>query len=155
MRHWLVGFAFLVSGCFMPPPPSERVSDAARQCNVAARFGRMDVAAELAADEARPDFLKRRSDWGKNIRVLDVELSGFSMPSSDRADIEVDYAWSRTDEGLLRTTRVAQEWRDGLGGFRLVRERRVAGDLGLFGEPTPAPDGSTRPDVQFATKVIR
>jgi len=146
------------AACLAPPPASERVTDAARELNLAARFGRMDLAVELTAKSVRPTFLQHRALWGKEIRVLDVELSGFSMPSVDRAQIEVEYAWSRVDEGTLRTTRIAQEWRDPGGGFQLVRERRVAGDLGLFGEQAAVPRSESEApprDVQFETKVIR
>lgn len=149
---WL---ALLAAGCFMPPQASERASDAARELNIAARFGRMDVAVELTSEKWRPKFLKSRSEWGRNIRVFDVELAGFSMPGQDRADVEVDYAWARAGEGTLRTTRVAQEWRDTGRGFRMVNERRVAGDPGLLGDPVPEATVADRRDVQFATKVIR
>ena len=158
MRAAFLCLALSAVACVMPPPPAERVADAARELNLAARFGRMEIALELTDKSVRPTFLEHRAAWGKQIRVLDVELSSFSMPSADRAQIEVDYAWSRVDEGTLRTTRIAQEWRDPGGGFRLVRERRVAGDLGLFGEALPASlarDDAPRRDVQFETKVIR
>jgi hypothetical protein len=116
----------------------------------------MDMAMDLTAKKQQPAFAKSRTEWGRSIRVLDVEMAGFTMPAEDRARVEVDYAWSRVDEGVLRTTRVAQDWRDQGTGFRLVREERVAGDLGLLGEPLPpATETKARPDVQFATKVIR
>jgi hypothetical protein len=89
------------------------------------------------------------------VRILDVELGGFSMPNGDLAHVEVDYSWSRNADSQLRTTRVAQEWRDAGGGFKLVRERRIAGDVGLFGEPIPMPAATAERDVQFATKVIQ
>jgi hypothetical protein len=155
MRALSFCLALFAAGCFMPPPAAERVSDAARELNVAARFGRMDVALELTSEKFRSKFLKSRSDWGRSVRIFDVELAGFSMPAKDRADVEVDYAWARAGEGTLRTTRVTQEWRDSGRGFRMVRERRVAGDMGLLGEPTPEAVLAERRDVQFATKVIR
>jgi hypothetical protein len=154
MRALLCGLALFSSACVMPPPPAERATDAARNLNVAARFGRMDAALELTSEGMRQVFLDHRSSWGKELRVVDVELSGFSMPEGDRAEVQVDYSWSRVDETRLRSTRISQEYRDQGGGFRLVRERRLAGDVGLFGEPMPAPPTGPRRDVQFATKVI-
>ena len=140
-------------GCLAPAPAAERATDAARELNVAARFGRMDVALSRTSAGVRTDFLRRRREWGREVRVLDVELAGLSMPDSERALVEVDYAWMRMDEGVLRTTRVSQHWRDSQGSWRLEREQRTAGDLGLFGEPVnnerPAPR-----DVHFATKLI-
>lgn len=116
----------------------------------------MDVALGLTGESVRKTFLQHRSGWGKDVRVLDVELVGFDMPASDRARVEVEYAWSHVNEAQLRSTRIAQEWHDTGGGFRLVREKRSSGDLGLFGEPLPAPtEPSPRRDAQFATKVIQ
>jgi hypothetical protein len=97
--------------------------------------------------------MRRRGEWGREIRVVDVELAGMSLPDSEHAVIEVDYAWMRMNEGVLRTTRVRQHWRDGEGAWRLEREQRAAGDLGLFGEPVEVKKPPPR-DVQFATKVI-
>lgn len=149
-------FGLIAAACFMPPQASERASDAARDLNVAARFGRMDVALALTGEKWRPKFVKSRQEWGRNIRVFDVELAGFSMAEGGHANVEVDYSWSRAGEGTLRSTRVAQEWRDSGRGFRMVREHRVAGDVGLLGEPAPEPSAvAERRDVQFATKVIR
>jgi hypothetical protein len=155
MRLSLSVVGFVLAGCLAPPGASERATDAARELNLASRFGRMDVALGLTSDGVRRTFLQHRASWGREVRVLDVELGSFSMTNGDQAAIEVDYSWSRTNESTLRTTRVAQEWRDAGGGFKLVRERRVAGDTGLFGEPSPAPETTPSRDVQFITKVIR
>ncbi|HET9932139.1 MAG TPA: hypothetical protein VFQ35_15655 [Polyangiaceae bacterium] len=156
MRALFCSLALAATACLAPPAASERATDAARSLNVAARFGRMDVALGLTSDAVRKTFLEHRASWGKDLRVLDVELVGFEMAASDRAKVEVEYAWSRLNESLLRSTRVTQEWRDAGGGFRLVREKRSSGDLGLFGEALPAQvEPSPRRDAQFATKVIQ
>jgi hypothetical protein len=114
----------------------------------------MDVAMERTSGAARKNFLQHRAEWGKGVRVLDVELAGMSMPDGSHASIQVDYAWNRIDEGVLRTTRIAQDWEDAGSGWRLTRERRMAGDLGLFGEPVRVAETEPHPDVQFPTKVI-
>ncbi len=142
------------TSCVSPPPASERATDAARELNLAARFGRMDVALSSTSGAARKNFLSRRSEWGKNVRIVDVELAGMNMPDAEHAEIQVDYSWTRIDEGVLRTTRIAQNWEDVGNGWKLIRERRLLGDLGLFGEPVPQASGEPHPDVQFATKVI-
>ena len=144
-----------LAGCLAPPPASERATDAARELNVAARFGRMDIAVGLTSGSARTNFLAHRAEWGHAVRIVDVELASMSMKDGDHAEIQVDYSWTRIDEGILRTTRIAQNWEDTGGGWKLVRERRLQGDLGLFGEPQPAPSGEPHPDVQFATKTIQ
>ncbi|HET9954071.1 MAG TPA: hypothetical protein VFQ61_06190 [Polyangiaceae bacterium] len=146
----------LLGGCVLPPSASERAADAAREVNVASRFGRMDRAMELTSTGLRSSFLQHRAAWGKDIRIFDVELVALQLPSKDRALAEVEYSWTRTRETELRSTRVAQEFHDPGGGFRLVRERRIAGDKGLFAEPGAGPSSSAKAsgDVQFATKVI-
>lgn len=166
MRTIALGLGLLAGACVMPPRPAERAGEAAREFNLAARFGRMDRAAELTATSWRGKFEKSHREWGRDVRVYDVELAGFVMPERDRANVEVDYSWARVDEGILRSTRVAQVWKDSGQGFRIVGEHRVAGDLGLLGELVSAsapganqepnaPQATERRDVQFATKVIR
>ena len=149
----LLGALFL-GACMMPPPASEKATDAARELNIAARFGRIDVAAGLAASEARSEFLRKRSAWGGEIRVVDVELAGMTMPDSDHAVFQVDYSWMRMNEDTLRSTRVTQRWSSLKGPWALESEKRAAGDVGLFGEHVDVLRPAQR-DTQFATKVIR
>jgi hypothetical protein len=145
-------------GCFAPPPPSQRVADVARDVNEAARFGRMDLALEHTADGARDHFTKHRATWGNEVRVLDFELSSLNMKDSEHATVLVDIQWMRVDEDLLHMTRVEQTWRGASGdhGWSLVRERRVGGDIGLFGERIARLDAPVQHgDVQFPSKTIR
>ncbi len=150
-----LALALGLGACFAPPSQSRRVTDAAREMNIAARFGRMDIAVEHAARGARQSFLERRADWGHNLRVLDVQLSGLKLKDLHHATVDVDISWERMNEAMLRQTRVAQLWRDTeKGGWQLVREKRVAGDIGLFGEEVEV----LRPvqhDVHFPSKTIR
>lgn len=152
---WLT-LACVVSlgACMMPPPASEKATDAARELNIAARFGRIDIAAGRAASEERSEFIRRRATWGGTIRVVDVELAGLTMPDSDHAVFQVDYSWMRVDEETLRSTRVSQRWSSLKGPWALESEQRVAGDVGLFGEHVDVLRPAQR-DTQFATKVIR
>ncbi|HMJ11469.1 MAG TPA: hypothetical protein VK524_08670 [Polyangiaceae bacterium] len=141
------------SGCLAPQTPAARATDAARELNLAARFGRMDVAIGHTASGARGQFLERRTAWGKELRVLDVELAGLSMSDPRQATVLVDVAWTRMSEGSLRSTRIAQTWRDD-EGWQLVREQRIAGDIGLFGEQVVLHHPEAR-DAHFPSKTIR
>src|SRR5262245_22377353 len=109
--------ANLFVACFAPPPPSVQATDAARELNVAARFGRLDVAASKASTGARHAFLERRAAWGRELRVLDTELAGLDMNEPTKATVYVDISWVRIDEDTLRVTRVAQSWQDQDGGW--------------------------------------
>jgi hypothetical protein len=143
----------LLAGCVTPPSPAERITDAAMALNVAARFNQLDVAAARAERTHRDEFMKRHAAWGQTLRIVDVEMASLSLPESDRAVVLVDYAWIRNNEGTIRATRVEQHWKDD-AGWHLVREKRLAGDTGLFGEPLPEA-APPRPDKQFATRTIR
>lgn len=142
-------------GCISPPPPSELATDAARDLNLAARFGQMNAAAAHAAAGERAEFLKRRADWGGNVRILDTELAGFEMTDPRKATVYVTISWLRQDELSVRNTRIEQHWRDNRdGGWQLIREKRVDGDIGLFGERVHVAQTQAK-DVHFPTKIIR
>jgi hypothetical protein len=141
-----------LTGCMAPPTPAERVTDAAMSLNVAARFNQLDVAVGHTAKNERPEFMKRHAAWGQTLRIVDVEMASLTLPESDRAVVLVDYAWIRNNEGTMRATRVEQHWKDD-AGWHLVREKRLAGDLGLLGEPLPEA-APPQPDKQFATRTI-
>lgn len=147
--------ALSLTGCLMPPSRGTLLNDAARDLNVAARFGRLDLAAQKTSRDARQHFLERRAHWGRDIRIVDVELSGVQMQGEDSAEVQVDVSWVRNNEGVMRSTRLAQLWRDGDGDWMMERERRIAGDLGLFGEPVPMAPTRQPVDRQFPTRVIR
>jgi hypothetical protein len=68
--------------------------------------------------------------------------------------VEVVVSWMRVDESHLRATRVAQVWREKNGDWMLTREKRVAGDVGLFGEHVEVQRAPTR-DVQYPTTTLR
>jgi hypothetical protein len=158
MRPLLVSFALwglVGSGCVSPPPPSELAADAARDLNLAARFGQLGAAASHTAAGAREGFLERRAQWGKSLRIVDTELAGFEMDRHDNAKVYVDVTWLRADELTVRSTRIAQFWRDHrVGGWLLVREKRVDGDIGLFGEAVQRSPVRAK-DVHFPTTTIR
>src|SRR6185503_10469254 len=113
--RWIGLAAFAAAaavGC-ISPPPSQRVADVAREVNLAARFGRMDLALEHTATGARRHFSAHRSQWGGPVRVLDMELSGLSMQDAENAIVLVDFQWARIDENTMRSTRIEQTWRGG------------------------------------------
>jgi hypothetical protein len=149
----LAALALLAAACMSPTTPTQRLADSAMEMNTATRFGRMDVALEHVAAEARPEFFKKHAAWGRAVRIVDVELAGMSLVGKDEADVFLSVSWQRASEAELRLTHVAQRWRDDRG-WRVMSEERKAGDYGLLGEATvvmePAPG-----DSQFKTRVIR
>lgn len=150
----LLGLSLLLSGCPTPPSPAERAGDAARELNMAARWGQVDVAAGFAADDARQEFLMRRAAWGGLVRIIDTELAGIQLEDATSATVYVDVSWVRLDETTLRVTRLEQKWTARSGGWRMVEEQRQGGDLGLFGEEVDR-GGKPGPPARFPTTVIR
>jgi hypothetical protein len=127
-----------LAGCFAPPSAAQRLSDAAVEMNTATRFGRMDIALERVAQASRAEFARRHAPWGRGIRVVDLELGGFDLLKRDEAEVLVNVAWQRPDEATIRTTQLAQRWRDERGSWLLIGEKRRDGDPGLLGESAPA-----------------
>jgi hypothetical protein len=155
MRHYLSWILVSALGACMPSQvPAREVSDVARDFNIATRFGRMDVAAEHTSEAHRSEFLASRSAWGKDVRVVDVELARLDVPDSEKAEVLVDVSWVRMDENLLRSTRLRQSWENPGGGWQLESEQRVSGDVGLLGENVMVLRPETH-DTHFPTKTIR
>jgi hypothetical protein len=126
---WIAMTAAISSGlgaCLPSQVPARQVSEVARDLNLAARFGRMDVAAEHTSEAHRQRFLESRADWGHDVRVVDIELAQLDVPDSERAEVVVDVSWVRVDEGLLRPGRwlAAQRRRTNRRGFRIARRKR-------------------------------
>jgi hypothetical protein len=146
-------------GALAGQTPAAKVQEVARDANTAARFGRMDVALEHTAPGTKEQFMKRHEGWGNSVRVFEMELAGFNMPDSESATVLVDFQWMYLDENTLRSTRVEQTWRGDTEnrGWKLTRERRIGGDVGLFGEHRAKHDPDEEPhgDVHFPTKTIR
>lgn len=150
----LIGLPLQLAGCPTPPTPAERAGDAARELNLAARWGQVDVAAGLTEDAVRGDFLQRRAHWHGSVRIIDTELAGMELKDASHAVVYVDVSWVRIDETTLRVTRLEQTWTDKGGAWRMAGEKRHGGDLGLFGEPVER-DMTPRPAAHFPTRVIR
>lgn len=144
-----------MQGCFAATAtPVQRVTDAARELNLATRFGQVDVAVHHVHPTVQPDFLSRRAEWGKQIRILDVELASIHIEDEEHASVTVEVAWSSVTDSLLRSTKLGQDWENVRSGWKLVRERRLSGDAGLFGEALPQLEPS-HPDVHRPSRTIR
>jgi hypothetical protein len=152
--HLALILAGALAACMPSQVPAREVSEVARDLNLATRFGRMDVAAEHTSDAHRKHFLESRADWGSEVRVVDIELAQLEVPDSETAEVVVDVSWVRIDEGLLRSTRIRQNWQNPGGGWQLSGEERIAGDFGLLGENVTILRPEVR-DAHFPTKTIR
>ena len=145
--------ALVLSACSSIPTPRSRASEAAREMNQAARWGRMDIAMQATFEEYRSEFLKNRASWHSQLRILDTEMAGLTLPESDKAIVQVDISWLLVDNSDLRVTRIEQEWGNHKGSWLIESEKRVSGATGLFGEEVERAE--EKRDKQFPTRVIR
>jgi hypothetical protein len=153
----MLAFAFcsaLLFGCLGSQSKAAKLQDAAQNLNIAARFGRMDIATELVADKSQGDFYKKHMDWGRDVRVIDIEFQGVQLRSKDEATVTVAVGWQRPTEQELRVTHVMQTWQYGSKGWKLVDESRAAGDVGLLGEKTEVIRPEQRAAVHFKSVTI-
>jgi hypothetical protein len=128
-----------------------RVREAAQELNLNARFGQNELVMEHVAPDSRDAYGARHRAWGSGVRVADVELSGLRSKGDHDVDVYVRVAWYRLEQEELLSTTVRQRWHDA-GGWQLVTEERVDGDMGLLGETVvfQAPPGGRTP-ARFPT----
>jgi hypothetical protein len=137
----------------MPPTPKEKANEAADELNQAARWGRMDVAAQRSAAGDRDNFFKRHATWHADVRIVDTEMAGLAMTDSSHATVQVDVSWLLIDDPTLRVTRLEQKWSDAKGSWVMDSEKRIGGSTGLFGEKIE--HGDKKKDTHFPTRTIR
>lgn len=135
MRGIICALVVLLGACVPPPGPMERLTNAAYDLNTATRFGRMDVAVAHVASHAQADFMARHRDWGRDLRVVDVELSGLRMVTPDTAEVTLAVSWHRLSSANIETSFVAQKWTSTTDGWKLATELRASGAPGVFSAP--------------------
>lgn len=144
-----------MAACATQADQRRRLMDQAQDLNVASRFGRVDVASQYAMPEAQPVFLQRRRTWGREIQVLDTQISHSQVKDDTHAEVVVQIDWTRASEGMLRTTWVKQEWSNsGRGAWKLQAEQQIEGDKGLFGEQAPEQVLAPPADHHFQTRSL-
>lgn len=152
----LAPLALALTACMGAMTPAQKLDDAVKETNEAARFGRTDLAVERVAPASRAAFAKRHRFWGADVRIVDVEYAGVEKMSESEAVILVGFGWFRPSEGTLRTTTIRQTWKNdrGTGPWFLTDEERVGGDLGLLGEAVTVVKPE-RKNEHFETTVIK
>jgi hypothetical protein len=139
-----VAVALGLAACVAPPGPAERLAESAYDMNTASRFGRVDVAIDYVVSAAQEEFARRRAAWGRDLRVVDVELTGIRMLEGGEASVLLSVSWQRLDEISVRVTHLEQRWKDGRGEWRMASEERSGGDAGLLNERPKSSDGAPR-----------
>ena len=128
----------------------ERLTNAAYDLNTATRFGRMDVAVANVASHAQRDFMARHREWGRDLRIVDVELNGIRMLTPETAEVSLAVSWHRLSESTIQTSMVAQKWMSSSEGWKMATELRAGGAPGLYAAP-PEEDKPKKPDTPALT----
>jgi hypothetical protein len=155
MRYCLALVLCLLPACMLiPPSPMERLSQSAYDLNTATRFGRMDVALGMVAQEAQGEFMARHKKWHHDIRIVDLEMQGVRMLTKETAEVQLAVSWHRDNETTIHESAISQKWTTSTGsGWVLDEERRVSGPPGVFQHvgARKAKNAHTMPEVQGLT----
>ncbi len=137
----------LALGACTPSSVTRKLSDDAYNVAMAERFGRMDIVTDAVAAKNRDDFVSSHSQWGRSIRIVDLEYAGLRLMPDEVAHVELIVSWQRLDEVTLHTTTLVQTWAHN-DRWEIVDEKRISGDRGLIDEvderiddPKPPSDG--------------
>lgn len=147
-----VVLASLSAVACVPPTPAQKASEAAREMNMAARWGKMDEALSRTDPENHSKFSKDHEQWHGKLRIVETELAGLNMKDATHAVVQVDVSWMFHDDPTLRLTRLSQEWSDAKGKWVMVSEKHLGGDPGLFGEDVDKVE--KKRDKHFPARVI-
>ena len=140
----------VLSAACMGATPQAKMQETARDLNMNARFGRMELVVENVHPTYRQEFVRRHRPWGGKIRVADTELVG--MKFDDKiAETTIAVSWYDIGEEELRGTILRQKWKTLKNDWMLDSEERMDGDPGLFGEYVPRAAPKQREAAQFPT----
>jgi hypothetical protein len=137
-----------------PSSVTRKLSDDAYNVAMAERFGRMDIVSDMVAASRRDDFVASHSQWGRSIRIVDLEYAGLRVAPDDKANVELIVSWQRLDEVTLRTTTLIQTWAHN-DRWEIVEEKRVGGDRGLIDEPDAKIDDTPKTDGKKYRQLSR
>jgi PBP1b-binding outer membrane lipoprotein LpoB len=150
---FVLPFAAFFVGCMTGVAPLQRVSDASNETNLASRFGQVEVALSHVDSSMRTDFSTRRAQWGQSIRVLESDTVGITLVDETHATVTIEVSWVSLSDNLLRSTKLQQEWENKKAGWLLMRERRLSGESGLFGETLTQLE-PPHPDVHRPSRTL-
>jgi hypothetical protein len=134
------------SGCvFQNISSGELLRDSVVGLNDAARWARLDLAAERVSPEFRARFVGSRRGWGRRLQIADVEMLDLRLhDDGDHATSEVEVSWYALTTMTLHSTVLRQQWEKEGMGFVLTGEEILGGDRALLTPPParPAPGAS-------------
>ncbi len=134
-RYLALSTAMLgICGCFMQnASPQARAQDAVTELNDHSRWGRAYAALGNVDTKYQKHFMQRRSAWGQNIQIADVEIKSMQLVNDNEgAESVVDVSWYLLQTMQLQHTVVKQDWKKDGEKFLLTSEKIVQGEETLF-----------------------
>lgn len=146
----------LFVGC-MAPSRAQRAQESIYEANMGMRFGAMSGALEMVEPKARKAFIEQHGAWHKDLRIVDLEITGMSQRPDNDFDVSVVVAWQRSTETTMHVTTLVQRWGNPDGRWVWREEKRAQGDAGLVNDATANPQGATPTGwtSRYQTTVIR
>jgi hypothetical protein len=112
-------------------PAAQRRDDfgrVAREFNDHIRWGRWAIAAQsLPPDEARL-FLERVKLAGPELELGDQDTTSIQLTGEETATVTVKFDWYSKREMIVRSSTIEQRWKVQDGRWKVIDQRRVAGD---------------------------
>lgn len=132
---WL--WILLLIGCdFSNLRPTEKLKQSIQEMNEAARWGRIDLAAQYVGPAYRQRFFSAHSTWGQRIQIADLEMVRLDIDSNKKsATASIAISWYGLDQMTLRQTVVRQRWKSLEGQFILDDEDVLEGEPSLLAVP--------------------
>ncbi len=130
----------LLGGCGSYKSPGEKLRDAAWRFNESVRWGRFSVAAQALPAARRGAWLKAMERTAGALRVLEFDMTPVRV-GSKRALVQVDLAYVRASDPVVRQQRRQQIWRYDDGRWILEADHEVQ-----LTAPSPASSPTRLPD---------
>jgi hypothetical protein len=132
---WL--WILLLIGCdFSNLRPTEKLKQSIQEMNEAARWGRIDLAAQFVGPAYRQRFFRAHSTWGQRIQIADLEVVRLDIDSKKKsATASIAISWYGLDQMTLRQTTVRQQWKLLDGQYILDDEDVLEGEPALLAIP--------------------
>ncbi|GEM_PF-3172937 len=100
--------------------------DAVTSYATAVRWGHVQKAARYIPDKQRADFIARKREAYRHLRVHEVEVRSVNLnDDQSRARVLLAMAFSVGGNPIIKRHMVEQQWRHGDFGWVVVKRRRV------------------------------
>jgi hypothetical protein len=134
---WAAGLLVFVSCNLGTLRPTDKLKESVQEMNEAARWGRIDIAAQYVGPTYRQRFFASHASWGRRIQIGELEVVRLDLnPNRRAATVLVAISWYGLNQMSLRQSLVRQRWNLFEGQFVLDDEEVLEGEPSLFAAPS-------------------